>query len=540
MNVINHFDEYLNYKSILEEIYREIPFLDLIILKNPKPIAVFDESGYLILSNNAYLDLFKGKFPKDYSIFKDPFFKKKGMIKEIISSLKDNKVVEIPEMWYNIYETYPNYPDNEICIKITAFPLLDKEANLKYIILTYDNNTEKSKAQQELEKEKTILKNIIELNPYAIQIFDKNGDHLGCNKAFIDLYHSEPPKGYNFLKDPIHQKLGNVDIFKRHLKGEIIYTPENWYNPHDLSPHLPDKLVCHNAVGFPIFNPKGEVEKVIYMYEDITERKLAEKKLEELKKQLENRVKERTLLLEESEKKYCRAYRRANCYRELFTHDVSNIFHIISNSLELIKEAKYSIFDEEEKKLIDAIEKSLKRGKKLVSNIRNLSELEETEIPITEIDINLYIDKAIEFLNANFQQRTIKIERESSLNGVKVLANELLLDVFENILINAVRYNRNPIVEIQISISEIRDNENNSFIQMEFKDNGIGISDERKQIIFEKGHYNNKGNKGMGLGLSLVSKILELYEGKIWVEDRIPGDYLQGSNFIVQIPAANN
>ena len=40
----------------------------------------------------------------------------------------------------------------------------------------------------------------------------------------------------------------------------------------------------------------------------------------------------------------------------------------------------------------------------------------------------------------------------------------------------------------------------------------------------------------MGFGLSLVKKILEGYNGKIWVEDRIQGDYTKGSNFIVLIP----
>jgi len=41
---------------------------------------------------------------------------------------------------------------------------------------------------------------------------------------------------------------------------------------------------------------------------------------------------------------------------------------------------------------------------------------------------------------------------------------------------------------------------------------------------------------GMGLGLSLVAKIVKSYNGKIWVEDRIRGDYTQGSNFVIILP----
>ena len=73
---------------------------------------------------------------------------------------------------------------------------------------------------------------------------------------------------------------------------------------------------------------------------------------------------------------------------------------------------------------------------------------------------------------------------------------------------------------------------------MEFIDNGIGISDKRKEIIFQEGIESEKGTKGMGFGLSLVKKIIDKYNGKIWIEDRIKGDYTKGSNFVILIPMA--
>ena len=75
-------------------------------------------------------------------------------------------------------------------------------------------------------------------------------------------------------------------------------------------------------------------------------------------------------------------------------------------------------------------------------------------------------------------------------------------------------------------------------IKIEFIDNGIGVADDRKEVIFKPGHREYKGSKGMGLGLSLVSKILSIFNGKIWVEDKIKGDYTKGSNFIILIPEA--
>ena len=72
---------------------------------------------------------------------------------------------------------------------------------------------------------------------------------------------------------------------------------------------------------------------------------------------------------------------------------------------------------------------------------------------------------------------------------------------------------------------------------MQFMDNGIGILDENKDIIFQKGHKKDKNARGMGIGLSLVKKIVESFKGEIWVQNRIKDDYEQGSNFIILIPA---
>jgi len=46
----------------------------------------------------------------------------------------------------------------------------------------------------------------------------------------------------------------------------------------------------------------------------------------------------------------------------------------------------------------------------------------------------------------------------------------------------------------------------------------------------------DKSTHGMGLGLSLVKKIIQKYEGKVWVENRVKDDCSKGSNFIILIP----
>jgi signal transduction histidine kinase len=80
---------------------------------------------------------------------------------------------------------------------------------------------------------------------------------------------------------------------------------------------------------------------------------------------------------------------------------------------------------------------------------------------------------------------------------------------------------------------------NGNHIRIEFTDNGIGIEDARKEEIFLRAYNKDKSISGLGLGLSLVKKIIETYKGQIWVEDRIKGDYSKGSNFIILLHEAD-
>ncbi|MHA1492349.1 MAG: sensor histidine kinase [Promethearchaeota archaeon] len=240
----------------------------------------------------------------------------------------------------------------------------------------------------------------------------------------------------------------------------------------------------------------------------------------------------------ESKTDYREAYERANLYKELIAHDLNNILQNIYSSLELctfyVNNPKKS---ESMIKMLKIINEQVIRGEKLISNVRNLSKLEENEISIKSMDINAALKNAIKYISKSFQERKININIKDTALSKKynVRANDLLLAMFENVLINAVKYNENPIVEIIIQISKIQKKKTN-FVKIEFIDNGIGIIDTRKKKIFQKGCEIYKGAKGMGFGLSLVKKVIECYNGQIWVEDKIKGDFTKGSNFVILIP----
>ncbi|MHA1369712.1 MAG: response regulator [Promethearchaeota archaeon] len=243
--------------------------------------------------------------------------------------------------------------------------------------------------------------------------------------------------------------------------------------------------------------------------------------------------------LQNSEKKYKNAYRRLKLYEDLFLHDVNNILQIIQTSNDIIQMVYESSNDKQLlEKIMVVIRDQVNRGKNLVSNIMKLSNLEEERYLFKDIDPLPILNEIINKITSENKHRTLTIKVKTNLMDVKLKANELIRDIFENIIINAIKFNKNDEIEISINISKIKINQR-EYIKFEFKDNGIGVPDHLKPIIFNRFDLADENIKYFGLGLTLVKRILDLYSGNIWVEDRIPGSPEKGSNFIFIIPGVN-
>jgi signal transduction histidine kinase len=183
----------------------------------------------------------------------------------------------------------------------------------------------------------------------------------------------------------------------------------------------------------------------------------------------------------------------------------------------------------------EIIEEQVIRGSKLVSNVRKLSKLEDAGRSLEKIEILNVLKNTVSFLKKSYKDKNLAIRVDSIGEKLFIKANIFLEDVFENLLINAIRHNKNLIIEITVRISRER-KVGISYLKMEFMDNGVGVADSMKEKIFQRGYSKEKGVYGMGLGLSLVRGIIETYNGRIRVEDRVKGDRSKGCNFVLLIP----
>ena len=237
--------------------------------------------------------------------------------------------------------------------------------------------------------------------------------------------------------------------------------------------------------------------------------------------------------LRNSEARYRDAYGQAEFYKDLLAHDIANVLTNIVSSAQLIEMwMNDSTMSDKCERMIEIIKEQVQRGNLLISNVIKFSTLEDKKESIQVINVIKILESAINHMISRFKVKNINIEKEYSHDELKIKGGNFLIDAFENILINGVLHNKNKKINLKIKISKIQ-KKGIKLVKFEFVDNGIGINDERKELIFKRGDEKGKSTKGMGIGLSLVKKILDNYGGQIWVENRVEGDYKQGSNFII-------
>ncbi|MFM9461016.1 sensor histidine kinase [Flavobacterium psychrophilum] len=98
--------------------------------------------------------------------------------------------------------------------------------------------------------------------------------------------------------------------------------------------------------------------------------------------------------------------------------------------------------------------------------------------------------------------------------------------LFQNIISNAVNYIDKPIGTVNVSCIE----KDGKYI-FSIQDNGPGIAKENQEKIFKIFQSLQKSDKSTGLGLSIVKKIIETYNGKIWLESQIN----HGTTFFISL-----
>ncbi|MGV9198712.1 MAG: GAF domain-containing protein, partial [Promethearchaeia archaeon] len=231
---------------------------------------------------------------------------------------------------------------------------------------------------------------------------------------------------------------------------------EEWKNNPDV------ELGMISYLGYPIKLPDGEIFGTICIldtkenqYSETTEKLMLEFK-ELIESHLELIIKNEKL--ERTKKKYKKAHKSSELYKNLLMHDVNNILQNISMGTEILKDKIQVVFNKkgEIDEVLEIFKQEVVNGQNLISNIRLLSKVQKKKIISQSIKFFEVLERTTaEICNLFSKDKiNIKIYIDLELEDVYVKGNKLLLNVIKNIMLNAIKHNDEKIKKIKIRCSK--------------------------------------------------------------------------------------
>lgn len=236
------------------------------------------------------------------------------------------------------------------------------------------------------------------------------------------------------------------------------------------------------------------------------------------------------------------ARKQAKMYLDLVTHDIGNLVNPVAAYIELVLGTTH-LTPVQSKYLSSALE-ATRSMSHLIRNVRRSSQmLEATQVEIVPKDLKRSINQVASDVRNVFLSRKVTIRMNMPEEDVWVMADDLLDEIFYNLLSNSIKYDEHEEVVIDVIVDVIRF-ENQDYARVRIADRGIGIPDDLKNRVFQKGfrdmHRQERPSlhkvKGAGMGLYLVKSLVDRYRGRVWVENRVYADHTMGSVFIVLLP----
>jgi len=279
---------------------------------------------------------------------------------------------------------------------------------------------------------------------------------------------------------------------------------------------------------------------------DTTHQKQAEEELKNHRNHLEELVRQRTKELEEINIQLNIAKNKAEKSDNLKSAFLSNMSHEIRTPMnaiigfsELLKDTNTN--DETKREYIDIITNKGNLLMNIINDIIDISKIEANEMEISNQSIN--ISQIIDELLLTFQKTKrgsdkpnvlLKISKLISSDDLIVLCDPFRLkQILTNLIDNALKFTHKGSVEVNYSVIDVAGKKE---IMFEVKDTGIGIAEDKLDIIFNRFRQINESHTrefgGTGLGLSISKRLVELLGGNIGVRST-PG---MGSTFFFTIP----
>ncbi|WP_157485525.1 PAS domain-containing sensor histidine kinase [Flavobacterium sp. ACAM 123] len=283
-------------------------------------------------------------------------------------------------------------------------------------------------------------------------------------------------------------------------------------------------------------------EGVVIFIQEMTERKLAKKKLQDLNTKLEIRNRElyeSIIQIQKINTELIYAKEKAEESDQLKSSFLANMSHEIRTPMngilgftELLKEPRLT--GKEQQQYINVIEKSGNRMLNIINDIVSISKIESGQMNLSykETSIKDQIESICTIFEKEAKEKNIELKINNTLIADDNLIHtdeEKVSAILSHLLSNALKFTADGFIEIGCF-------RNNNSITFYVEDSGIGIDSNKIDVIFERFRQVddslNRNYDGAGLGLYISKSYTELLGGKIWAENNID----KGAVFYFKIP----
>ncbi len=523
-------------KNKNSELLQEKLLLRTII--NSIPVRVFwkDREGIYLGANKAFLG--DASLKKEYELIGKNDFDMVWANEAGLYRKDDSEVMEHDKPKLHIIEEQTQENGKKVIVDTSKVPLKNIRNEIIGMIGVYQDVTEHMQLSKELEELNKNLEKKVEESTKEISLikdqYEKFISNIGNEfliYAFIpgtkivtyvshavekifELKHEEVinrswGKSINWTKKGLDRNVKSyVDIC-----GGIIES--DYFETEFIAPS--GELKTCNVYSYPIKNNKGEIIEIQGIIEDITPQKKAEQELIEQKEKAERATEIKSEFL-------------ANMSHEIRTpmNGIIGMAHLVLKTDLDLKQRNY----------INKIHSSANILLGIINDILDISKIEagKMEIEKEKFDLFKVIKDVITLikLKAEDKKLDVAIEYDPNLSseflGDALRINQILI----NLLSNAVKFTDRG--EIGLRVKKAGEDR----VRFEVTDTGIGLTEEQMLKLFrsfsQADSSTSKKYGGTGLGLAISKKLVELMNGKIWVESKLG----EGSSFKFEIELLEN
>ena len=371
---------------------------------------------------------------------------------------------------------------------------------------------ENKKKARKLEESEMFLRSIMENALDGIITINERGIIQTFNKAAEGLF--------GYTKEEMIGKSINIIIPEPYGSSHDQYI-KNYLTTGDvkvIGKTLEQETVKKDGSKIPISIRVSEIElgsRRIFtaLIQDISERKANEEELVKAKEKAEEATKAKSYFL-------------ANMSHEIRTpmNGIIGMSHLV---------AKTNL-DQQQKHYIDRINDSANLLLGIINDILDISKIEAGKLEIEKNTFDLFsiIESVVNLVEVKAYDKDLDLIIDYDLNlGKRYYGDSLrITQILTNLLSNAVKFTHVGGIILKIAKGEDID-----FVRFEVSDTGIGLSKEQIDKVFDSftqaDSTTTKKYGGTGLGLTITKKLIELMNGKIWIESEIG----VGSKFLFEI-----